>query len=150
KQVAELVGLPGQVLDVIALERVVQRALGRGDRQRALRGDQARGIERPLPQLAGVVDRVHETDSERLVRVDDTAGEDELLRDAGAAYAGEPLRAAPTGDDPEVDLGLSELRGAGCIADVAGERELAASAESEAVDRRDRRLRRDLEQLSDP
>ena len=83
---------------------------------------------------------------QRLLRVDRAAGEDELLRDAEAADAREPLRAAPAGDDAEVDLGLAEPRVRRCVAEVAAERELAAAAEREAVDRRDGGLRHLLEQ----
>ena len=54
---------------------------------------------------------------------------------------GEPLRAAEAGDDAEVDLGLAELRLVAGVDEVARERELAAAAEREAVDRGDRRLR---------
>ena len=75
--------------------------------------------------------------------------EDELLRDPEAADARESLRAAPAGDDAEVDLRLAESRLARCVADVAAERELAAAAEREAVDRGDRRLRHRLEQPAD-
>ena len=63
--------------------------------------------------------------------------------------AREPLRPAPAGDDPEVDLRLAELRARRRVADVARERELAAAAEREAVDRGDRRLGHRLEQLRD-
>ena len=42
---------------------------------------------------------------------------------------------------PRLDLGLAELRGARRVDEVAGERELAAAAEREAVDRRDHRHR---------
>src|SRR5207253_6108551 len=77
---------------------------------------------------------------------DRAAGEDQLLRDAEAADAGEPLRAAPAGDDAEVDLGLAEPRVARGVTQVATERELAAAAQREAVDRRDRRLGHLLEQ----
>ena len=76
------------------------------------------------------------------------AGEDQLLGDAEAADACESLRAAPAGNDSEVDLGLAELRARRGVTDVARERELAPAAERETVDRRDRRLRHRLEQAS--
>ena len=53
----------------------------------------------------------------------------------------QPLRAAEAGDDAQVDLGLPELRGARGVDEVAGQRQLAAAAEREAVDRRDRSAR---------
>src|SRR5439155_20136776 len=123
--------LAPQVPDVVPLQRVVQRALGSRERARALRGQQPCDLERLLEHW--VVDAVHEADAESLLGVDKPAGEDEPLRDAEAADAGEPLRAAPAGDDPEVDLGLAELRPGGCVAQVAAERELAAAAERKAV-----------------
>src|SRR5205814_2389036 len=85
-------------------------------------------------------------DAQGLLRVDGAPGEDQLLRDADAADAREALRPAPAGDDAEVDLGLPELRAARRVADVARERELAAAAEREPVDRGDRGLRHRLEQ----
>ena len=58
----------------------------------------------------------------------------------------QPLGPAGAGDDAEQDLGQPELRVLGAaIPEVAGERDLAPSAEREAVDRRDRRLRDRLE-----
>ena len=94
------------------------------------------------------MDAVDEPDAQGLLGVDEAAGEDQLLGHAQAADAGQPLRAAPAGDDPEVDLRLTELRAARRIADVARERELATAAEREAVQGRDRRLRHGLEQPS--
>src|SRR5581483_5906427 len=53
---------------------------------------------------------------------------------------------APAGDDREVDLRLSEGGALRRVADVARERELAATAEREAVDGGDRRLGHRVEQ----
>jgi hypothetical protein len=80
------------------------------------------------------------------VGIDHATGKDQLLRVAQRRRAREALRPAPAGDDAEVDLGLAELGGPGRVAQVASEGELAATAEREAVDRRDRRLRHRLEQ----
>src|SRR6185437_11011135 len=71
--------------------------------------------------------------------------QDQLLRDAEAADARESLCAAPTRDDAEVDLRLAEPCVARGVAQVAAECELATTAEREAVDRGDRRLRHLLE-----
>src|SRR5207247_7648161 len=111
--------------------------LRRGEGERALGGQQ-------LGYLAGlvenrVVDRVDEPDAQRLFGVDDSAGEDHVLRNPEAADPSQPLRAAPAGDDPEVDLRLAELRLGARVAEIAGERQLAAAAEREALDRCDRR-----------
>ena len=129
---------------VVAAERPVGEILHQPQRDRALRREEARRLARLVEHR--VVDGVDEADAQRLLRVDDAAGEDQLLGDAETAHAREPLRAAPARDDPEIDLGLAELRSARRVADVARERELAAAAERKAVDRSDRRLRHRLEQ----
>src|SRR5205814_2003233 len=82
----------------------------------------------------------------RLFGADHASSEDQFLGGAERRRAREALRAAPAWDDPEVDLRLAEFGRAGGVAEVAGERELAAAAQGEAVDRRDRRLRHRLEQ----
>ena len=51
-----------------------------------------------------------------------------MLRPAEPDDAREPLRGAGTGDDAETELRLAELRGIGCKADVARQRELAPAA----------------------
>ena len=57
-------------------------AFAAAQRERALRRERARDLERLLQQLAGLVDAVDEPDAQRLLRVDDPPGEDQLLRDA--------------------------------------------------------------------
>src|SRR5919204_204012 len=116
------------------------------ERERALRGEEPRRLAHPIQQLAALVDGVHEPAPLGLLGVDKPAGEDQLLREAEAADPREPLRPAPARDDAEVDLRLAELRRARGVAQVAAERELAAAAEREAIDRRDRRLRHRLEE----
>src|SRR5262245_20078547 len=126
---------------------MVDRRLGLRERQRALRRDQLRDLECRLHQLVGLEDVVHEADPPCFLRVDDPPLEDEVLGDAKAADARQPLCPAPSRKDPEIHLRLAELRVRSRVAKVAGERELAAAAEREPVDRRERDLRRDLEQL---
>ena len=96
-----------QVLGVVALQRAVHRGLRGRERDRALRREQPRRLERRLEH--GVVHGVDQTALQRLVRVDDTPGEDQLLREADPAHAREALRPSPAGDDAEVDLRLAEL-----------------------------------------
>jgi hypothetical protein len=60
----------------------------------------------------------------------------------------QPLRPAEPGDDPELDLGLAELRRLRRIDEVAGQRQLAAAAEREPVDRRDHRDRQRRQRLA--
>src|SRR6266511_800377 len=149
EEVAEAIGLEQQVLDVVALKSVIESDLRGGERERALRGDRARRLQRLRQQLSRLEDRVHEPDAERFVRSDDAAGEDQILRRAEPADPGKALRPAPAGNDPEVDLGLAELRARRRVADVAGECELAASPQREPVHGRDRGLRNRIQQLSD-
>src|SRR5262249_52511339 len=122
---AEELGLRAEVRVVLALERGVDGLLGRAQRERAFRRERPRGFERLLEH--GVVDPAHEPALQRLVRVDEAPREDELLCEADSAHAREPLRAAPAGDDPEVDLRLAELGLRRRVAQVAGKRELAAA-----------------------
>src|SRR5205085_2902520 len=116
-EAAEEVGLRVEVRLVQRAEREVDRALRGAERERALRGEQRREFPRTVDRRVGEL--VDESDPERLVRVDRPPGEDQVLRDADAADPREPLRATPARDDPEVDLGLSELRRRGGDPDVA-------------------------------
>src|SRR5262249_44632634 len=115
-------------------------------RHGALGGKEPRGLERPLHQLARLVGRVDEAEAERLLGVDRAPAEDQILGDGEPGDARQPLGAAPTRDDPEVDLGLAELGRARREAQVTRERELAAAAKRETVHGRDRWLRHGLEQ----
>ena len=86
-------------------------------------------------------------------RVDELAGHVEVLRAADADETRETLSAAASGDEPELDLRLAELRVVGRDADVAAHRELEPSAEAEPVDRcNERRARRvhPVPELLDP
>ena len=126
-----LLGERGEaLLRVLAREQVAELlrlALERAGRELSSRfasasatGSSRRASRRPRALLEHRIgDRVDEADPQRLLRVDQAAGEDQLLRDADAADAREPLRAAPARDDAEVDLGLAEPRVARGVADVA-------------------------------
>src|SRR5215208_7552747 len=74
KEPAELAGLAHEVVDVVTLERVVQRAFRRSERQRALGSQQSRRFERPFQQVPRVIDRVHEAQAYRLRGIDQPAG----------------------------------------------------------------------------
>src|SRR5205823_13794624 len=80
-----------------------------------------------------------EPDVLRLLRADEAPGEDELVRDPLPHRARQALRPAGAGDDAEVYLRLTELRGLRRHDDVADHRELAASTERESGDRSDDR-----------
>ena len=81
----------------------------------------------------------------RLFGVDGAAGQDHVQRARLADHARQPLRAAVTGDEPELDLGQAHLRVARGEAERARERQLEPAAERVAVDDRDRRHRQALE-----
>src|SRR6266536_1046442 len=133
-----------EVLAVVTAERAVREPLQQAERDGTLRREQLRDLAGLVEH--GIVDPVDEADPERLVGIDVAPPVEEVLGDSDANEAGQALRPAPAGNDAEVDLRLAELRGRGRVADVTRERELAAAAESEAVDRGDRRLRHRLEQ----
>ena len=84
--------------------------------------------------------RLTRPDALGLRRVHHAAGQAHLHRLGLADEAGQPLRAAGARHDAELDLGLAELGGVGGDDEVAHHGELAAAAEREAGDRRDRRL----------
>ena len=75
--------------------------------------------------LAGGHDLVDHADGQRLVGLDEAAGEDDVLRAARADQTAQPLGAAGAGDDAEQHLGLAE-RGV-----VGRDPESAASASSQ-------------------
>ena len=95
-------------------------------------------------------DPIDEAEPIRLLGADLLSGQKELEGPACANQAREALRAAVTGDEPEVDLGLAELRGIGRNAERAGHRELAPAAERVAVDRGNGRLAQMLDRGRTP
>ena len=101
-------------------------------------------------QLIGGNDFVHQADALRFLGADAIAGEDQLQRFPLAEEARHALRAAVAGNDAQRDLGQSDLRVLRGDADVTGQRQLAAAAEGEAVDRGDDRLREALDAREDP
>src|SRR6266480_1846895 len=149
EELAERLRLGIEVRHVIALERVIDGGLRLRERERALRRDQLRDLERRRHQLVGLEYVVDEPDPQGLIRIDDAPSEDQVLRNAEAADPRQPLRPTPAGEDAQVDLRLAELGGRGRVPQIARERELAAASERKAVDRGERDLRRDLEQLAD-
>ena len=92
---------------------------------------------------------VDEPEAMRLLRADLLSGQKKLEGHAGANEPRQALGAAVPGDEPEIDLGLAELRRVGGDAKRARHRELAAAAERVAVDRGNRRLAELLEEIED-
>ena len=102
-----------------------------GDERAA--GDLGAEGDRPLGRVA-VDGLVGEADADRLVDLDLAAREAQLLGPARPDEAGQALRPAAAGDDPEQDLGLPEDGPRPGDAVVAGQRQLAAAAERVAGD----------------
>src|SRR6185312_3590408 len=130
---ALLLGLDARVEVAVAGD-----ALDLRDRERRLPGELARPLKRRVEQFVVFDDPVDEAQLEGFLGEDRIADEVHLKRLVGADETGQPLRAAEAGDDPELDLGLAEERRAGGDPHVARHRELAAAAEGETVDGRDR------------
>ena len=90
--------------------------------------------------LVGGQHPVDHADRQRLVGLDEPAGEDQVLGAARADQAGQPLGAAHARDHAEQHLGLAEGGVVGGEAYVGAEGQLAATAEGVAGDGRDHRL----------
>jgi len=76
-----------------ASERAVERRLRSRKRERALRREQIRRLERPRQQLLRLDEEVDKAGLLRLIRRDDPAGEDEVLCEPEPSDPREPLRA---------------------------------------------------------
>ncbi len=125
------------------------------------RAPAAAGLRRPEPRRREVTgelleDRrrnrlVHEPDALRALRVELLSGQDEVEGGLEAHEAGKPRAASPRGEEPEAHLGQADarLRRIGHEPVVAGERQLRAAAETDSVNRRDRRDRQTRELLED-
>ena len=100
-------------------------------------------------ELGSGNDPIHQPDPVRLLRADRVTRQHQLERATGPDETWQPLAAAVTGNQPEIDLWLSELRGVGGQTDRAGHGELAASTQRIAIDRGDDRLPEILEQVED-
>ena len=123
----------------------MHRALGRGQRERGSRRQQLCPALRRRGQVVGLDHLGDQPEREGALGIDRIAGEQQLGRASVADQPGQSLGPAPARDDPELDLGLTEARGARREPDVARERELASAAERDAVDCRDHREPRRLD-----
>ena len=121
------------------LVRAVDRLLRQARRDRALLGDLAGdALGLVEPGLPGD-DAGDETCLQRLARREPAAAEDQVHRQRLADGAGQPLRSAGAGDDPEAGLRLAELGGLGGDDQVTAHGQLAAAAQAVAGDRGDER-----------
>ena len=99
-------------------------------------------LQRALEVLAGGHDLGHQAHRQRLVGVDDPAGEDQVQRAAHPDDARQALRAAVDERHAPAALGEAERRALGGDPQVAPQRELEAAGQAPAADRGDRRLGR--------
>ena len=81
------------------------------------------------------IDMVYKADAHSFLCTDhDVSAEDELFRDLLVGQAGKSLCAAEAGDDAQASFRLTELGIVGSQSNVASHGDLAAAAQSEAVD----------------
>ena len=118
----------------------------RGGRRASSPGGSARG-PRPSPARASRCSpagttSVTQAHGQRLVGVDEPAGEDQVQRAAHADDARQALRAAVDQRHAPAALGEAERRALGGDPQVAPQRELEAAGQAPAGDRGDRRLGR--------
>ena len=142
---AEQVALDALTRHDVRVGRGVHRRLAVAHRQRALAGQLLGQLHGLGHELVLGIHGLDEPDAQRLLGADVTARQHEVLGPAVADVARQALRAAEARRDAEVDLGLAELGVLRGQADVAGQRQLAAAAEGEAVDGGDPGLRRRLD-----
>src|SRR5205823_2031327 len=75
-----------------------------------------------------------------LLRAESLPGEDVVLRARATQVADEPLAATASGNHPQPNLGLAELRSVGGDSDVTRHRQLQPRPEAVAINRDDHRL----------
>ncbi len=119
------------------IDRLLGEPLGL-ERTRRHLGGQA---DRPVVEFLGCHHLVGETDPERFVGTDLTAGDAHLLGPAHTDGARQSLGPTAAGDDPEQDLRLAEHRLVRRDPVVAGQGQLAAAAECVAADGGDHEAR---------
>src|SRR4029077_7129738 len=91
----------------------VERDLGEPRGERSLAEDLFRQLAGAELKLSGRRDRGDQSHLERLLRVDDLAGENQVLRAPHADDARQALGGAGAGNDAEAELGLAEFRRVG-------------------------------------
>src|SRR6185295_15717999 len=114
--------------------------------ERELHGERSVGKDllhyrlRTRHQLRGGNDLVHEADAVRLLRADRCAGKDQLQRAAFTDQSRKALGSAAARNDPQRNLGLTELRVLRGDPERARHGRLATAAKRKAIDRGDHRL----------
>ena len=83
---------------------------------------------------------VHETDSQRFVRVDERAGRGDLLRVGDADGVWQHRRHAPPRERTQLGVGVGEAGAIGRDGDVTAQHELQAAGDARTVHGRDHRL----------
>jgi len=98
-------------------------------------------LHRSSEYFIGRYDHVYQANCERLLRIDESAGEDEILGLGHTNEARQALCAAGSGDQSEQHLGLTQPRIVCSHSEIAREGQLAAAAQCETCDRGNCRLR---------
>gem|GEM_PF-5226557 len=124
-------------------------ALGDGDGGRRHGGDLRDGRDGRGEQLVRRGDAVGQADAQRLVGLDAPSGEDQFAGHGASHALRQAHRAAEARDQAQVDLRLAEAGALGSVDEVAGQREFAAAAQGEAVDRGDDRDLQGFEAFGD-
>src|SRR5262249_36746916 len=117
------------------------------DGDRRVGGDLLEDRFRTRDQVGGWDDFVDESDAPSLLGADHPAGENERKGAALADQPRQPLGAAAAGKQAQLDLGLAELRVLDGDADSARHRGLATAAQGKAVDGRNHRLAKILDEI---
>ena len=94
------------------------------------RGEALGERQRPLEVGAGGDDLGEQADRERLLRIDDASGEDQVECPAETDDARQPLRAAVDQRHAPAPLGIAEPRALGRDAQVAPQRELEPAGQA--------------------
>ena len=136
------------LLDALVLSPVDGfEAFGHGER--SLCGDDGRELSTSRQQAFGRVNFIDQTEPQSFGCADHLPGEQKFERGGAADEARETLRSTVAGDEPELDLGLTQAGGLTGEPHGAGHGEFASAAQSEAVDERDDRLAAGLDEPKD-
>src|SRR5581483_4330331 len=110
------------------LQSLEDRLLRRGYRGAWMPGDRRDPLEHVTEEAVVRKHRVHESELECLTRVYDPSGQHEVGRPSGTDETGKALGSAGAGNDPDGDLGLTQMPAGGDESQRARPRDLAAAA----------------------
>src|SRR5215831_3874586 len=144
---AEVGGFQHKALALARVQSLVHRLDRLFDSDRSVRSDHLQDRFRTWYEIGRWNDLVDKPDAIGLLRADGLSGQNELERAALSDQPRQPLRAAAAGKQPQLDLGLAELRVLDGDTDGARHCRLATAAQRKAVDCRDHRLAEILDEI---